>query len=70
MIMYHLGPQLGMWIMQVSMFSGVLINRFHCISMLYVCVCFHVLCVAVEGCTDAAEGDTSKCHSIVTWQRS
>ena len=31
MIMYHLGPQLGVWIMQVSTFSSVLINRFHCI---------------------------------------
>ena len=30
MIMYHLGPQLGVWIMQVSTFSRVLINRFHC----------------------------------------
>ena len=30
MIMYHLGPQLGVWIMQVSTFSSVLINRFHC----------------------------------------
>ena len=29
--MYHLGPQLGVWIMQVSTFSSVLINRFHCI---------------------------------------
>ena len=29
MIMYHLGPQLGVWIMQVSTFSSVLINRFH-----------------------------------------
>ena len=32
MIMYHLGPQLGVWIMQVSTFSSVLINRFHCIT--------------------------------------
>ena len=31
MIMYHLGPQLGVWIMQMSTFSSVLINRFHCI---------------------------------------
>ena len=31
MIMCHLGPQLGVWIMQVSTFSSVLINRFHCI---------------------------------------
>ena len=30
MIMYHLGPQLGVWIMQVSTFSSALINRFHC----------------------------------------
>ena len=30
MLMYHLGPQLGVWIMQVSTFSSVLINRFHC----------------------------------------
>ena len=30
MIMYHLGPQLGVWIMQVSTFSRVLINRFYC----------------------------------------
>ena len=30
MMIYHLGPQLGMWIMQVSTFSSVLINRFHC----------------------------------------
>ena len=29
MIMYHLGPQLGVWIMQVSTFPRVLINRFH-----------------------------------------
>ena len=34
MIMYHLGPQLGVWIMQVSTFSSVLINRFHCTSTL------------------------------------
>ena len=26
MIMYHLGPQLGVWIMQVSTFTSVLIN--------------------------------------------
>ena len=32
MIMHHLGPQLGVWIMQVSTFSSVLINRFHCIA--------------------------------------
>ena len=32
MIMYHLGPQLGVWIMQVSTFSSVLINRLHCID--------------------------------------
>ena len=43
MIMYHLGPQLGVWIMQVSTFSSVLINRFHCthlmtiISIMLVC---------------------------------
>ena len=34
MIMYHLGPQLGVWIMQVSTFSSVLINRFHCSCIL------------------------------------
>ena len=33
MIMYHLGPQLGVWIMQMSTFSSVLINRFHCIRI-------------------------------------
>ena len=33
MIMYHLGPQLGVWIMQVSTFSSALINRFHCITV-------------------------------------
>ena len=34
-IMYHLGPQLlGVWIMQVSTFSRVLINRFHCYNYL------------------------------------
>ena len=33
-IMYHLGPQLGVWIMQVSTFSSVLINRFHCSTAL------------------------------------
>ena len=33
MIMYHLGPQLGVWIMQVSTFSSVLINRFRCIKL-------------------------------------
>ena len=35
MIMYHLGPhvQLGVWIVQVSTFSSVLINRFHCINI-------------------------------------
>ena len=30
MIIYHLGPQLGVWIMQLSTFSSVLINMFHC----------------------------------------
>ena len=30
MIIYHLGPQLSVWIMQVSTFSSVLINRFRC----------------------------------------
>ena len=33
MIMYHLGPQLGVWIMQVSTFSSVLINRSRCIKL-------------------------------------
>ena len=28
--MFHLGPQLSVWIMQVSIFSSVQINRFHC----------------------------------------
>ena len=32
MIKHHLGPLLGVWIMQVSLFSSVLINRFHCIT--------------------------------------
>ena len=41
----------------------------HNIFMLSVCV-FYALSVAVEGRTDAIEGDTSKCHSTVTWQRS
>ena len=31
MIRHHLGPQPSVWIMQVSLFSSVLINRFHCI---------------------------------------
>ena len=30
MIKHHLGPQLGVQIMQVSTFSSVLIYRFHC----------------------------------------
>ena len=30
MIKCHLGPQLGVWIMQVSLFSSVYIDRFHC----------------------------------------
>ena len=34
MIMYHLGPQLGVWIMQVPTFSSVMINRFHYIYIL------------------------------------
>ena len=33
MIKHHLGPQLSVWIMQVSLFSSVLINRFHNIFM-------------------------------------
>ena len=33
----HLGPQLSVWIMQVSLFSSVHINRFHCTSIL-VCI--------------------------------
>ena len=28
----HLGPQLSVWIIKVSSFSSVLINRFHCIT--------------------------------------
>ena len=32
MIKCHLGPQLSDWIMQVSSFCGVHINRFHCTS--------------------------------------
>ena len=28
----HLGPQLSVWIMQVSIFSSVHINRFHCMA--------------------------------------
>ena len=28
----HLGPQLSVWFMQVSLFSSVHINRFHCIT--------------------------------------
>ena len=44
MIMYHLGPQLGVWIMQVSTFSRVLINRFHCISMI-----LHAIVLVVTG---------------------
>ena len=42
MIMYHLGPQLGVWIMQASTFSSVLINRFHCI---------HIACYILRICT-------------------
>ena len=34
MIKHHLGPQLRVWIMQVSLFSSVLINRFHYITIL------------------------------------
>ena len=30
----HLGPQLSVWIMQMSLFSSVHINRFHCIAIL------------------------------------
>ena len=47
MIMYHLGPQLGVWIMQVSTFSSVLINRFHCI---HTCPSIHVDCSIREYC--------------------
>ena len=36
MIMYDLGPQLGVWIMQVSTFSSVLINRFHCNTYVHI----------------------------------
>ena len=32
MIKRHLGLELRMWIMQVSLFSSVLIDRFHCIG--------------------------------------
>ena len=39
MIMYHLGPQLGVWIMQVSTFSRVLIRgstvAFNCSNILF-----------------------------------
>ena len=45
MIMYHLGPQLGVWIMQVSTFSSVLINRFHC---------KHFDCVDINTCIYAS----------------
>ena len=31
MIKHHLGLELSVWILQVSLFSSVLINRFHCI---------------------------------------
>ena len=37
MIMYHLGQQLGVWIIQVSTF-GVLINRFHCKAVCHQCI--------------------------------
>ena len=43
MIKHHLGPSLSVWIMQVSRFSGVLINRFHCIAMLLVLKEFYEL---------------------------
>ena len=33
MIKCHLGPPLSAWIMQVSSFSSVHINRFHCIAI-------------------------------------
>ena len=42
MIMYHLGSQLGVWIMQVSTFSSVLINRFHC-NCKCDCMTFYIL---------------------------
>ena len=35
MIKYHLGPQLSVWIMQVSLFSSLHINRFCCIIVSY-----------------------------------
>ena len=34
----RLGPQLSVWIMQVSIFSSVYINRFHCSLVLWAVV--------------------------------
>ena len=34
MLKHHLGPQLSVCIMQVSIFSSILISRFHCTSIL------------------------------------
>ena len=47
MIMYHLGPQLGVWITQVPMFSSDLINRFHCIHTSHVT---KTICVGTSKC--------------------
>ena len=33
MIKCHLGPELSVWIMQVSSFSSIHIKRFHCINL-------------------------------------
>ena len=38
MIKCHLGPQLSVWIMQVSLFSSAHINKFHCVQVPFVLV--------------------------------
>ena len=40
---YHLGPQLIGWIMQVSIFSSIHINRFHCTS--YISLAYGIIIV-------------------------
>ena len=48
MIKCSLGLQLSVWIMQVSIFSSVHINRFHCNP--YLSLCVHPVCVCVCVC--------------------
>ena len=52
-IMYHLGPQLAVWIMQVSTFSSVLINRFHCINCQEVAIQRLFVILSIYSCTCA-----------------